>query len=228
MRSKRTRLIYILFLVFVSSFGLILSISMLEQPLQATFEFTGRRIIVGIIYGFICLCGMFAAFFPGPCSRLVGVRRFGDQYLRDLDGRATRILGILLLHGHHPLEDQGTTTHELRFRGKSFCASCFGLLTGASISLVVIVVFLFSDWADGYLARSLYFLGLGGVALGLVPALLNVSARTRFVLEMIFVTGTCVMLIAMDVATANLTADLFVVSLVLFWLISRILLSHRN
>jgi len=227
MRSKYTRL-YIAFLLFVSSFGLITSTSMLEQPPQPTIEIAARRIVVGFIYGFICLGGMFAVFFPGPCSRLAGVRRFGEQYLRGLDVRATRIFGILLLHGHHSLGDESSTTHELQFRGKSFCASCFGLLTGAIMSLTVIVVFLFSDWADGYLAHFLYFLGLGGVALGLVPTLLRVGARTRFVLGMIFVTGTCVMLIAMDAATASLTADLLVVLLVLFWLISRISLSHRN
>jgi hypothetical protein len=196
--------------------------------MQPTIEFAGRKILVGFIYGFICLGGTFAVFFPGPCSRLVGVRRSGEQYLRGLDARATSIFGVLLLHGHHPPGDERGTTHELRFRGKSFCASCFGLLTGAIMSLMAIVVFLFSDWADGYLAHFLYFLGLGGVALGLVPALLCVGARTRFVLGMIFVSGTCVMLIAMDVATANLTADLLVVLLVLFWLLSRISLSHRN
>jgi hypothetical protein len=228
MRSKYTRLLYIVFLLFVSSFGLIISMSMLEQPMQPTIEFAGRRIVVGFIYGFICLGGMLAAFFPGPCSRLMGIRRFGEQYLGGLDRRATRIFGILLLHGHHHLEDEKSTTHELRFRGKSFCASCFGLLTGAIMSLMAIVVFLFSDWGDGYLAHFLYFLGLGGVALGLVPALLGVGARIRFVLGMVFVTGTCVMLIAMDVATANLTADLLVILLGLFWLISRISLSHRN
>jgi len=222
------RPLYVVFLLLVSSFGMIISTSMLEQRMQPTIEFEGRKIAVGFIYGSICLSGMFAAFFPGPCSRLVGVRRSGEQNMRGLDARATRIFGILLLHGHHPLGDESSTTHELRFREKSYCASCFGLLAGAIISLMAIAVFLFSDWADGYLAHLLYFSGLGGVVLGLVPAFLGVGARTRFVLGMTFAAGTCVMLIAMDVATANLTADLLVVLLALFWLISRISLSHRN
>jgi len=93
---------------------------------------------------------------------------------------------------------------------------------------MAIAVFLFSDWADGYLAHFLYFSGLGWIVLGFVPAILGVGARTRFVLGMVFVTGTCLMLIAMDVATANLTADLLIVLLALFWLISRASLSHRN
>jgi hypothetical protein len=227
MRNKYTRL-YILFLLLVSSFGLIISTSMLEQLTQPIVKFGETKIIVGIIYGFICLCGMFAAFFPGSCSGLVGLRRSGEQYLRDLDARATRLFGILLLHGHHPLEDESSTTHELRFRGKSFCASCFGLLAGAIISLMAIAIFLVSDWSDGHLAHFVYFLGFGGVVLGFVPAFLGVGARARFVLGMVFATGTCIMLIAMDVATANLMADLLVVLLILFWLFSRISLSHWN
>ena len=228
MRSKYRRLLYIVFLLLVSSFGLIISTSMLEQLMQPTIEFGGRKIVVGFIYGSICLGGMLAAFFPGPCSRVMGVHRSGEQYLRGLDARATRAFGILLLHGHHPLGDERSTRHELRFRGKSFCASCFGLLTGAIISLMAIAVFLFSDWADSYLAHFLYFSGLGWIVLGFVPAILSVGARTRFVLGMVFVTGTCLMLIAMDVATANLTADLLIVLLALFWLISRTSLSHPN
>jgi hypothetical protein len=228
MRSKYTRPLYIVFLILVSSFGLIISTSMLEQPMQPAIEFGGRKIIVGLIYGLVCLGGMLAVFFPGPCSRPLEVRRSGEQYLKGLDVRATRIFGILLLHGHHPLGDERSATHEMCFRGKSFCASCFGLLTGAIISLMALAVFLFSNWADGYLAHFLYFSGLGGILSGLVPAILGVGARTRFVLGTVFVTGTYLMLIAMDVATANLTADLLVVLLVLFWLISRISLSHRN
>jgi hypothetical protein len=189
-------------------------------------EFGGRKIVVGFVYGFICLAGMFAAFFPRPCSRVLGVRRSGEQYLRGLDARATRIFGILLFHGHHPLGDEGSAMHELRLGGKSFCASCFGLLTGAIISLITIAVFLFSDWADGCLVYLLYFSGLGGIVLGFVPALLGIGARARYVLGTVFVTGTCLMLIAMDIATANLTCDLFVVLLALFWLICRISLSH--
>jgi hypothetical protein len=201
---------------------------MLEQTVQPTLEFGGRKMVVGFIYGFICLAGIFAAFFPGPCSRLLGVRGSGEQYLRGLDARATRIFGILLFHGHHPLGDEASATHELRLGGKSFCASCFGLLTGAIISLIAMAVFLFSNWADGYLVHLLYFSGVGGIVLGFVPAILAIGARARFVLGTVFVTGTCLMLIAMDVATANLTADLFVVLLALFWLICRISLSHRN
>jgi hypothetical protein len=229
MRNKGTRLLHIVFLLLVSTFGLIISTSMLIERTQPATDFGERRVTVGLVYSSICLGGMLAAFFPRPCSRMSGLRRSGKQNSRDIDARTTEILGFRLIHGHHSLGDEESTRHELQFEGKSFCASCFGLLAGAAVSLVALTVFLFSSWVDGYpLSFLLYFSGLVGVALGFLPVLVSVGARTRFVLGMVFVAGTCVMLIAMDVATANLAADLFVVLLIVFWLFCRISLHHRN
>ena len=184
--------------------------------------------VVGFIYGFVCLAGTFAVFFPGLCTRFLGARRPGERHPRGIDTRATRIFGVLLSHGHHPLGSEESASHELRLGGKSFCASCFGLLTGAIASSITLTVFLFSDWMDGFPPHLLYFLALGGIALGFVPSLLGTGARTRFALGAVFVTGTCLTLLATDVATANLTSDLFVVLLSLFWLICRISLSNRK
>lgn len=228
MGSKYTRHAYVAFVLVVSFFGLAIATSMLEQPIQPPPEFLARRMLVGFMYGFICIAGILAVFFSGPCSRVVGIRRSSEEYLESFDARASRVFGVLLLHGHHPLEEDGSATHELRLREKTFCASCLGLFAGAIISLITIVTFLFSGWTDSYLAHFMYFLGLGGVVLGLVPVLRGIGARTRFVLGVVFVTGTCLMLIAMDIAAASLTADLLVILLAVFWLLSRISLSHRK
>jgi hypothetical protein len=228
MGSKYTRHAYLAFVLIVSFFGLVISTSMLEQPIQPLTEFGGRRILVGFMYGFICIAGILAVFFPGPCARVVGIRRSPEQYPGSIEARATRVFGILLVHGHHPLDEDGGATREFRVGEKNFCASCFGLLAGAVISLIIISVFLSSRWTDGYLAYSVYFLGLVGVVLGFVSALLSIGARMKFILGVVFVAGTCLMLIAMDIAAANLRADLFMILLVVFWLLSRISLSHRK
>ena len=82
---------------------------------------------------------------------------------------------------------------------------------------------------DDGLTYGLYSVGVVGVILDLVPSLgLKIWARTRFALAVVFVLGTCSMLVATDVLTANLIADLFVVLLAVFWLLSRILLSYRR
>ena len=79
------------------------------------------------------------------------------------------------------------------------------------------------------MAYVLYSLGVVGVVLGLVQAhVLRTRARIRFIIAVVFVVGTSLMLISTDLVTANVMADLFVVLLAVFWLLSRISLSHRS
>jgi hypothetical protein len=228
MGSHHTRHAYAVFVLLVSILGLVISTSILERTTHPPTELGGARILVWFSYGFICLVGILSVFLPGPCSRTVGIRRSPEEHLEGYSVRATRVFGVFLLHGHHsPSEDIGAT-RELQFRGKNFCASCFGLLTGAIVSLIAISVYLLSGWKDGYLAWFVYFLGVTAVALGFASTLLEMGARTKFLLGIIFIAGTSFMLIASDAVAASLTADFLVMLLAVFWLLSRISLSHRN
>lgn len=186
---------------------------------------------MALAYGLICVAGMLAALFPAACSGIFGIRSSSYKDVASLDIRATRVLGVFILHGHHAPGPE-ERTHELRLDGKSFCATCYGLLTGAIISLTLVVVFTLSGsplWLDWRVAYAFYGLGVLGVFLGLVQTLaLHTSAWTRFALATVFVVGTGLMLVATDALTASLTADLFVVLLAVFWLLSRISLSHKG
>jgi hypothetical protein len=78
-------------------------------------------------------------------------------------------------------------------------------------------------------AYSLYLLGVLGILLSLVQALaFNPKPRIRFVLAAFFVVGAGFMLIATDALTANIMADLLAILLAVFWVLSRISLSHRS
>lgn len=212
----------------VSAFGLIISASLLGNFLPFPSETSGRRALVALAYGAVCVAGIVAALFPIACSGFLGIQRTRTEDMARFEVTATRVLGVLLVHGHHPAEREGKK-HELRVGKKSFCATCFGLLAGAMVSLAVVAAFALSGWSDGSFAYALYYAGVVGVILGLVPVLLlGVGAPARLALASVFVLGTCLMLVASDVLTANLIADLFVVLLAVFWLLSRISLSHRR
>jgi len=230
MRGQDNRVAHVAFALAVSIFGLVISIILLGNPPPLYAGFDERRILVAFVYGVVCIAGMLAALFPVACSGILRIRRSTED-LRGLETRATKILGASLLHGHHA-EGSETLGHELRLGGKSFCASCFGLLTGAALSLTLVTVFAatgWPGWADIHLAYVLYSLGVVGVVLGLVQAhVLRTRARIRFIIAVVFVVGTSLMLISTDLVTANVMADLFVVLLAVFWLLSRISLSHRS
>lgn len=185
---------------------------------------------MAFLYDIICVSGTFAVLFPVACSKLVGIQssllhRSGEHRIR-----ATEFLGIKILHGHHTSEE--SAKHELFIAGKIFCATCYGLLTGAVISFTIMTVFALSGWAglagggSGYL---LYCIGVAAVMAGLLQILVpDVGAKTRFVSAFVFVIGTALMLLATDLLAANVASDSFIILLAVFWLLSRISLSHRS
>ena len=183
-----------------------------------------------LVYGAVCIAGMLAVLFPVACSRGLGAHLSSIEPGQVLGIQATRLLGLTIIHGHHSSESE-LKKHELLVRGRSFCATCYGLLTGAVISLIIITAFSFSGWPGWIRIYSYvtYYVGVVMVIIGLLqPLITDVDAKTRFASAFVFVVGTSLMLLTTELLTANLLADLFVVLLVVFWLLSRISLINRN
>jgi len=229
MSSRKKRLTYFLFVSAVSVFGLAISLSMSWNPAPSFAGFHERIVIVTAVYATVCVLGIFAVLFPRACSGVLGLHHSPTEEWEDLGSRVSRILGVPVLHGHHPLGPQAIG-HELRVRRKTFCATCFGLLTGTMFSLLTVAIFALRGWPawpDRYLTYLLYFGGIAGVILGLIQTVTpRIGARTRFLLATVFVAGTSQVLVATDLLTENLMADLLVVLLAVFWLLSRVSLPH--
>ncbi len=231
MRAQEKHVILVAFVFLVSIFGLSISVALLGNPASASEDPTNRRVIIALVYDCVCVAGILAALFPLPCSGAVGPRRSLAEGREDIQRRITKILGIRFLHGHHPVKPE-LAVHELLIGGKSYCATCYGLLSGAVLSLTVVTVFASSSWigwAGSGLVLFVYYAGVAAVILGLTQTLvLRLGARARFAAAMAFVVGTSLMLVATDLLTADFAADFFVVLLAVFWLLSRISLSHRS
>jgi len=230
-RDQEKHVAYPAFLLVVSVFGLVISTALLRTPFSFGAAPSYRRALMALVYDLVCIAGILAVLFPIACSRVSGARFSSTESPQLLGIRATRFLGLLIVHGHHPSGSE-LTKHELLVRGRSYCATCYGLLTGAVVSLAITTAFAISGWqgwVGTYSAYLAYYLGVAAVIIGLLqPLVLEVGAKTRFVLAFVFVVGTSLMLLATELLTANLMADLFVILLAIFWLLSRISLSHRG
>lgn len=230
-RDRKKHSAYVAFLLTVSIFGLAISTALLMNTPTLVSAPSYRRTLVGFVYDVVCIAGILAALFPVTCSRAFGAQFSSVESAQVLGIRATRLLGLLVVHGHHTSGSE-LTKHELLVWRRSFCATCYGLLTGAVVSLTIITAFVVSGWPGWVGTYSLYLaysVGVVAVITGLLqPLMTDVGAKARFVLAFVFVLGTSLMLLATELLTANLVADLFVVLLAIFWLLSRISLSHRN
>ena len=231
MRGQQQRGAYVAFVLVVSIFGLVISTALLRNPPSFLAASGYRRALIVLAFDFICVAGIFAVLFPVACSGLLGTRFSGAEMSGRFGIRATRFLGVLIVHGHHPSGSE-SRRHELLFRGRSFCATCYGLLTGAVLSLTIMTAFLvsgWSGWSSIYPAYFVYYVGVDAVVTGLLQTIVPwAGARAKFVLAFVFVAGTSLMLLATELLSRNLVADFFVILLAVFWILSWISLSHRS
>jgi len=127
------------------------------------------------------------------------------------------------MQGHHPSCGK-FTAHTFRVKDRIFCAACVGLLLGGLLALAESFLYFFFDCYVAEQASLLVYVGVIGVGFGLFQhkfrSLIRLSLNTFFVL------GTFLILSGIDEMVHSLMVDLFVVSLILFWLFTRISLSQ--
>lgn len=228
-KFKKARLTAgLLFTTGISLFGLFLTAVLAFYPLSIQENLFWRKPLIGAVFTLICILGILAIFFPRKCSQTFFDKR-GETHAIDPDDpkRFSFIFGIKIVHGHHPT-CEGFAGHEFQIGNKTFCAACTGLLLGALITIVGTALFFFADSQINH-GDFLVAVGLLGVALGLLQFLLfDVRGLLRLLLNTFFVLGAFFVLVGVDELVHSLSADLFLVSMIVFWLHTRIVLSQRN
>lgn len=209
-----------LFLMAVSIFGLFLSLLFVVYPPTLKDDFAFRNLTVGLAFCAVCILGIFAALFPSSCSAFPNFekRNRGDQ--------SNPTMHETTLRGHHQ-SCENYSTHILRIGKRKFCATCSGLIVGASIVLIGTSLYFFGSLRIGD-PFTLVSVGAFAVIFGFLqsalPKLSNGS--TRFFASTIFVIGCFLMLVSLDEAVKNTSIDLFFVALSILWIMTKIALSQ--
>ena len=212
----------------LSSF--LIGVMIISQPIS--FESpTIRTSIVGVIFCIICIFGILAALFPKQCSSTF----HGKNDINVKQGpliksrknqfkKSSTIFNMKIVHGHHTTCEE-FSHHELQILDKTFCIGCYGLLSGAILSLSGMISYIFGLWfINEYTFNFFLWLGILGVNLGLIkPLLTKLKQRMiRYLLEVLFVLGVFVLLVTVDLVLKNLMIDLYLVLLSLYWLWTKI------
>ncbi|MFA5364094.1 MAG: hypothetical protein WC325_02805 [Candidatus Bathyarchaeia archaeon] len=202
--------------LLVSFAGLLLVVALSLFPPTANADFVWRKTVTGTIFCTLCILGVLAVFSPSQCRGIVKVKQKPANMETDIDDTSPA------LEGHHPNCGK-YTAHVFRINGKTFCAACIGLLVGGVLALVVGVFYFFGGWTVASYGSLLVMLGVVGVVVGLFQ--FKFGNITRFLANIVFVLGALFVLIGVDVLVESLVFDLFTVSLIVFWLLTRISLS---
>jgi len=217
------------FLVAVSFFGLILA-ALLSLYLPVSKEdFVWRRPVVGSAFGAVALLGILAVFFPNTCSRFfdVGKRQSQNRFSGFKRSGSISSTTFSTLRGHHPPCGR-FFAHVFRLGDRTFCATCSGLFLGALLVLAGVLMFFFGNWQMGQGAFMAVLVGTVGVVFGLLQSPLPMLQHRfiRVFSSAFFVVGTFLILVGIDELSQSISVDLFLVVLSVFWLMTRISLSH--
>ncbi len=205
----------LLFTIGVSAFGLFTVLTLATNPPITNENFFWRKPLIGLVFSIICILGIFAAFFPNQCSKA--------SYSQKKQKNFAHHTVSVTLRGHH-VDCEKFFTHVIHISGHIHCAACTGLLLGAVISLTVTSLYFFGGWHIEEMSFPSAFIGVVGVALGFFQ--LKFKGFIRLMLNAFFVLGTFLILVGIDELARSLFVDLFLIVLILFWLLTRILLSQ--
>lgn len=206
------------FLIGMSLFGLFLVTTLAFNPPIVQESFPLRKPMIGSLFGLICVLGTLAAFFPKQCSAMFK-EKGGQPSANNFASHGTSPT----LHGHHP-DCEGFSAHVFRVKNRTFCTACTGLLFGGLTALLGTVLYFFGDL---HVERGtlLVVLGVLGVGFGLFQFKAKRSFF-RLILNTYFVLGAFLVLVGIDELARSVFVDLFLISLSVLWLFTRISLSR--
>lgn len=210
------------FLISVSIFGLFTSTFFVFHPFTLEDGLAYRKLVTGTAFSILCALGIFAALFPSSCSAIPKFKK------RNKQKNSTPTMHETTFQAHHPSCDN-YSTYILSIGKMKFCATCSGLIVGATAVLFGTGLYFFGNLRMGD-PFILVLVGAAGVALGLLQSALPKFSGgfTRFSASILFVVGTFLMLVSVDAATENISIDLFFVALSVLWILTKIALSQRD
>jgi hypothetical protein len=213
--------INITFLIVVSIFGLLLSIFFVVHPASIKNNFPFRNLVAGSAFSIICISGILAALFPSSCQTIPKIWKSNKNGDRPDFHETT-------LEAHHP-SCNNYSAHILKISNMKFCATCSGLLVGATFVLLGTALYFFGNLRIGE-PSTLVWVGTAGVTLGLLQSAFPKFSNglTRFLASVVFVVGTFLLLVSINEATNNLSIDLFFITVSLLWILTKIALSQKD
>ncbi|MGZ4851551.1 MAG: hypothetical protein ACXV2C_09260 [Candidatus Bathyarchaeia archaeon] len=217
----------LIFLIFVSLFGLALSfIFVITSAGTQPDSFGLRKPLVGSVFGALCVLGTFAAIYPSSCSRVFDYEK-SSRHQDEMEKRQ----GIAI-QGHHPT-CRNYSAHILRVNDRLFCATCTGFSVGAIFALVGVGLFFFGPLSLGTKPYFAMIIGAFAVSIGLLHSILPGFrvGLSRFIASAFFAAGSFLILASIEDALNNTSIDFFFVLLSVLWLVTDTALSrwdHRR
>jgi hypothetical protein len=185
-----------------------------------------QKQIIGSLFEVICIAGAAAGVSLNRCSKFFHYQKSqGGDFLA---AAGTEANGATAFRGHHP--NCGVfSSHVFNLGNRNYCAGCAGLVTGAVMAMIVSALYFFGGLNVERISVFLFWSGFAGVALGLLQYNIAVNrASIHFFINAGLVLGASFLLIGIDGINGSFVLELYVLALILYWILTRIILSQNE
>jgi hypothetical protein len=205
------------FMIACSLFGWCTVLLMVIFPPATMQEILWRKPFVGSVLFLISAGGSLAAVSPRTCSATHGAQTVETSKSSSLK------TGSVSSEGHHP--DCGKfSDHTIRVMGNSYCAACTGLLIGGVMAMSVTILYFFLGLNAEAMGFPAVLMGQFGPALGLLQ--FKFKSWIRLSANVLFVLGSCLILVGIDKLEQNVFVDAYLTGLILLWILTRVIISQ--
>jgi len=219
MKTRANPSLTLEFMIACSLFGTLVTLLMVVYPHTTVQDYFWRKPLVGSIFLLICALGCLTAVSPGKCS--IAHETQMKRQLMNSDAKNGSPVSSSV--GHHP--DCGKfSAHVIRFRATSYCAACTGLLAGGIIAMIVTSLYFFVGFDVGPAGFPAALIGLLGLTSGLIQ--FKLRSWTRSAANVLFVLGSCLMLIGVDQLVGSVLIDTYIIGLIILWILTRTMISQ--
>ena len=213
---------FLKFVVVVSIFGLVSIPMLLSQSDKYQIDSLFRKPLVGSLYAGICLVGISAVFYPKKCEKTF---MFRNQSRFRRQGDHGVLSGKMRFRGHHP-DCEAFSANRITIQKATLCAACTGMLVGAVAALIGTLLYFLVGFVPPLADTMVLFVGYTGLLLGLVQ--FKFGGYLKLMVNALFVLGSFIILITADLLGKSFLIDLYVLGLIFFLLLARILISEWN
>lgn len=216
--ERKNNSVSLALLLAVSVVGIVMIPVLVLQPNLQHSELSIRLNLIGALYSIVCLLGVATIFYPSKCRDIF-------QNTQNPIVKANNSHSPVQIKGHHP-NCQKYSDNRIRVANKVFCAACSGLLIGSIIVLIGSIFYFFIglNIAGG----SIWLVVLGEIWMLLGLAQIRFAGFVKMTVNTLFVVGSLVTLVEIDLLGRSIFVDGYVLGLILLLLSLRIWLSEWN
>ena len=186
-----------------------------------------EKYLVGSVFGAICGLGIFAGLFPSRCTHITTRNSYHRLESRMHIREKKKILKMV--NGHHP-SCEHYSSHVLHIDDRKFCSGCTGMIIGAIIALILDFLYFFIGYEIGNISSLLVGVGAFSVGCSFI-FFFSIDLRSgaaRLILNAYFVFATALLLIGIDGKAGSLILNLYLLLLIVYWIITRMIISQQN